>query len=87
MTDAKPIPRVTHDDAFSALVALGNPLARGEAFKTLSAYITAQRIFSETRQADVATVREFLERYHSGSTVNVVDSLALTRALDRLAKE
>jgi hypothetical protein len=92
MTDPKPIPRVTHDEALEALAFVARctmPAGKDlyESVSEVANYIKQQKAASATRKADVATVREFLERYHSDSTVNVVDSLALSRALDRLGKE
>jgi hypothetical protein len=39
----------------------------------------------ESRNADVTVVRRFIEHYCNGTTVTLVDTLALSKALDRLA--
>jgi hypothetical protein len=41
-------------------------------------------VLVESCQADVATVRAFIERYCRASTVGIVDNLELSKALERL---
>ncbi len=97
MTDPKPIPHVTHDEAEQALQTLAeNAVALGDsalrcvgAHINLSLYVERQRALSATRQADVATVRNVLSRVLECGRCHECDALGVSalEALDRLGEE
>ena len=87
MTDTKPIPRVTHDEAESALTELELADRWTKHVGVLERYIEQQRALSATRQADVATVRatfEYATRSWDSEHPKRIEAL---EAIDRLGRE
>jgi hypothetical protein len=85
MTDPKPIPRVTHDEALEALAFVARctmPAGKDlyESVSEVANYIKQQKAASATRKADVETVRTALVRRWTELPPEV------TEALDRLGK-